>query len=100
MAESDDNLGRVINIGSGTEISVGDLVEKIAKIVGKPANVSLDEQRIRPEKSEVERLCADNRLAKDVLNWEPQYSLDEGLRLTIEWLSGQMDLYKSDLYNV
>ncbi len=100
MAECEDNLGQVINIGSGVEISIGDLVEKIAQIAGKLLKVKLDTKRIRPEKSEVDRLCADNRQAKEILGWQPEYSLDEGLRSTIHWFTQHVALYKSDIYNV
>lgn len=78
-------FGQVINIGSGTEVTIRNIVERIAQISGTSLRISKDEQRIRPEKSEVERLCADNKKAKTILNWSPSTSLEEGLATTYEW---------------
>ena len=100
IAESDKSIGQVINIGSGKEISIGDLADKIIKLTGKDAKVVSEEQRIRPEKSEVNRLCADNTKALNLTGWEPRYTLDEGLKETIQWVENNLHLYKAGIYNV
>lgn len=103
---SDASIGEVINIGSSYEISIGDTVKVIAELIGKEVVISLDEQRIRPEKSEVERLFSDNKKAKELLGWEPAYAgiegLKQGLYKTIDWFSNPANLvkYKSEIYNL
>lgn len=101
-AESSQTLGEVINLGSNYEISVGDLAMKIAGILNKTISIQTGSERIRPEKSEVERLWAANAKAKQLMNWEPAFSLDQGLRETIDWFRspGNMQFYKPDLYNI
>ncbi|MDI7258444.1 MAG: GDP-mannose 4,6-dehydratase [Thermodesulfobacteriota bacterium] len=100
IAESMAATGEVINVGSGKEISIGKLASKILQILGKPDNIVIDETRVRPENSEVERLICDYSKAKRLLNWEPKVPLDEGLKRTIEWITGHMNRYKVDRYNV
>jgi nucleoside-diphosphate-sugar epimerase len=100
VAESPKSIGKVINIGSGKEISIGDLADKIVSLIDRDVEIVSDETRIRPEKSEVNRLLADNSKAKELLQWEPKVSMDEGLRRTIEWISEHIDIYKVDIYNV
>jgi len=100
VAESKECIGETINIGSNFEISIGDLARKVLSIVGSSKEVSLDPQRVRPAKSEVERLWCDNAKAKRLIGWEPKTSLEEGLRKTIQWISANMNLYKVQLYNV
>jgi len=95
-----DTVGDVFNLGTGKEISIGELAEKIANLVGKDVEVVTDEERVRPEKSEVERLCADATKAREIAGWEPRYTLDEGLKITIEWIKDHLDVYKPDMYNV
>jgi NAD dependent epimerase/dehydratase len=98
--------GEVINIGSGFEITVGELARLIVEIYGREVTIETDEERMRPEKSEVERLCADNSKAARMLNWKPGYGGREGLRRgleqTIRWFSqnAAAKLYKPHLYNV
>jgi nucleoside-diphosphate-sugar epimerase len=101
VAESLKSIGKVINIGSNFEISIGDIAKKILSIMEKD-NMAIvtDERRIRPEKSEVERLWCDNTLAKKVLGWEPGTSFDTGLRKTIKWMSDNINLYKPERYNL
>ncbi|MEI6888033.1 MAG: NAD-dependent 4,6-dehydratase LegB [Bacteroidales bacterium] len=101
-AESDTAMGEVVNLGSNYEISIGDLVQKIAGIMGKTIDVGMTSERLRPEKSEVERLWADNRKAKSLLGWAPEYNLDQGLQETISWFKapGNMQFYKPDLYTI
>ncbi|MBA7503928.1 dTDP-glucose 4,6-dehydratase [subsurface metagenome] len=98
--ESERSTGEVINIGSGFEISINDLANKIISLIGKKVNIVSDPKRVRPPKSEVGRLMADNSKAKELLNWEPKVSLDEGLRKTIDWFSKFQNRYKPDIYNI
>jgi len=92
-AEAENGLGQAINLGTGSEIRIGELVELIIKKIGRPVRIDSDQQRLRPAQSEVLRLVSDNSLARATLNWQPQVSLDEGLDLTIEWIKKHLDLY-------
>lgn len=92
--------GRTINLGTGREISVGDLARLIAELAGRPVRVEADSARIRPGASEVERLLASNRLARDLLGWEPRVSLEEGLEQTIAWMRDNLDRYRPGVYVV
>jgi len=104
--EADLASGEVINLGSNYEISIEDTVYLIAKLMNTTVEIETDEQRLRPEKSEVERLWADNKKAAELLNWHPDFSnldgLSRGLEKTIEWFSDPPNLrnYKSDRYNI
>ena len=104
--ESDDAVGEVINIGSNYEISIGDTARLIAEVMDSEIEIETDEERIRPEKSEVNRLWADNSKAKKLLGWEPRYSgrngLKRGLQETVEWFTDPENLkrYKADIYNI
>jgi len=103
MAESKNSIGEVINIGLNSEISIGDLVKSIAKIVNVAdgeIGIEIEKERERPEKSEVERLWADNKKAKDLLAWSPKYTLEQGLKETVEWFKKNLRSYKSEVYNV
>jgi len=91
-ARCDAALGEVVNVGSNFEISVGDLATKIALIMGKKVVIESDEERIRPGKSEVERLWADNRKALSLTGWKPAYDLDRGLTETVTWYSDPENL--------
>jgi NAD dependent epimerase/dehydratase len=102
LAESDAAIGQVVNIGSNSEISIGDTFELIRKIMGADTRLALDEQRIRPKDSEVFRLWCDNTKIRELVGFEPQYSIENGLRKTIEWFSDPNNLarYKPHIYNV
>ncbi len=100
VAEAENVSGDEINLGNDNTIRIGDLVEKICEIIGKKPKVVLDAQRIRPGKSEVMKLWASNEKAKRMIGWEPRISLDEGLRITIEWISAHIDLYRPGQYTV
>jgi NAD dependent epimerase/dehydratase len=100
IADCEAAIGQVTNLGSMKEISVGDLLTKIGKVMGVNLTVASEDQRKRPDASEVERLCADNTKAARLFGWKPRHSLDEGLRLTASWLEKNLDRYKSDVYNV
>lgn len=104
-AEVDGAIGQTINVGSDQEISIGDLVHKIICLIKLDKNlpdieVVTSTQRFRPERSEVRRLWADNRKAKELLNWSPRTSLDEGLLKTINWISGHLERYRPEEYQV
>ena len=99
-AVSERTIGDVVNVGSGREISIGDLVHLIRKLVGRDVIVETDEQRVRPAGSEVGRLLADNRKAKEIMGWEPRVSLEEGLTHTIKWIEGHLDLFQVEHYAV
>ena len=100
VAEAEGVLGEEINLGNDNTIRIGDLAEKIFKIIGKTPKIVADPQRVRPGKSEVMKLWASNEKAKHMIGWEPRISLDEGLRDTIEWISAHIDLYRPDQYTV
>jgi NAD dependent epimerase/dehydratase len=99
-------VGEVINLGSGFEISIAETAQAIADVMGTTVEIALDEQRLRPEKSEVERLWASNEKALKLLNWSPQFAgLDgfkRGLATTIEWFKDPANLarYRADAYNL
>ena len=92
--------GGVFNLGTGSEIRIGDLAGRVALKVGHQVEIVVEPQRLRPGKSEVLRLISDNRLAGDKLGWEPQVSLDEGLDKTIAWMRLHMDLYRPGQYEL
>ena len=91
-------VGQTFNLGSSREISVGELAGMIAKMVGKPIKIESEDNRLRPQGSEVERLLADNILAKTVLGWQPKVSLEEGLVRTIAWIKDNLDFYRGNTY--
>jgi NAD dependent epimerase/dehydratase len=99
-AESSRAIGEVINLGTGREVSIGDLAAKILKMIGSDLPIVTEENRVRPEHSEVERLCADNTKARQLLDWQPRHSLEEGLEQTIEWLKGNRDRYRPGVYAI
>lgn len=99
-AESEKTVGQVTNVGTGVEISIGDLLQSIQKLLKINKPVETDEQRIRPEKSEVQRLLCDFTKAKEVMAWEPEYSLEQGLAETIEWMKKHIHDYRPDIYTI
>lgn len=99
-AESDRASGQTVNLGTGQEIAIGALAEKIAALMGKPIRVIEDDARLRPPASEVMRLCADNRRAAEVIDWRPEISLEAGLSRTIEWIRAHLDQYRPTEYAV
>lgn len=104
--ESEASIGEVINVGSGFEISIGDLAHLIAETMGVEIEIETDDVRLRPEKSEVERLLASNEKAADLLGWKPEYGsrdgLKRGLRATADWFAEEANLrrYKAEVYNL
>lgn len=99
-SEAPGAVGEVLNLGTGTEISMGDLALLIGKIMGKSFRITPDEQRIRPEKSEVERLLSNPSKMNALTGWKAAVSLEEGLKRTAEWMKDRRALYKSGIYNV
>jgi dTDP-glucose 4,6-dehydratase len=99
-ARAEQALGQTINLGSGREISIGDLARLIIQLTGNELAIESEEQRIRPEKSEVNRLLGDNSLARRLLGWTPKITLEEGLLRTIEWMRKNMESYCPDVYTI
>lgn len=102
IAKSDKLMGEEVNIATNNEISIGDLAELIIGLINPKASIITDNNRLRPEKSEVERLYGDNRKILELTQWKPGYSLKAGLEETIKWFSNQenLKLYKAGIYNV
>jgi NAD dependent epimerase/dehydratase len=102
IAKSQKTIGEEINIATQSEISIGDLAQTIINIINPHAKIICDKQRIRPEKSEVKRLCGSNEKLKKLTNWQQMYSLKDGLKETIDWFSNKENLkrYKAGIYNV
>jgi nucleoside-diphosphate-sugar epimerase len=102
IAESDKTTGEEINIATNSEISIGDLAQKIIGKINPKAGIATDDQRLRPEKSEVERLCGANQKILTLTNWVQRTTLDTGLDKTIEWFRETSNLvkYKADVYNI
>lgn len=102
LAESDRVGGEVVNIGSNYEISVGDTLEIIRDLMGSNVEFLVDEQRMRPSKSEVFRLWCDNSKIKELTGFEPEYDIRRGLGATVDWFSKPENLrnYKADIYNI
>ena len=98
--KSDKTIGEEINIATQREISIGDLANELIRQINPNAKIICDEQRVRPEKSEVNRLLGCNEKIKRLTNWTPQYTFEEGLAETIEFLRNNLDKYKVDIYNV
>ncbi len=94
----EDLEGQTINLGSGQDVSIGDLGHRIIDLVGRDVELVFDATRIRPQASEVQQLLADNSKAAELLGWQPQVELDEGLQLTIDWISNRLSLYSPDDY--
>jgi NAD dependent epimerase/dehydratase len=100
VADSDRALGNVINVGSGREISIGDLAELLVTVSGCEAKVVVDDSRVRPGGSEVERLLCDNTRAREWCGWQPQVSLEEGLRRTSDWVRDHLDRLEAKSYQI
>jgi NAD dependent epimerase/dehydratase len=101
VAESDKSIGEIINIGNGKGITIGELAKKILNLMDRPNTpIHVDEERVRPEKSEVMQLICDNSKAKRMIGWCPECSLDQGLKETIRWIRQNRHIYKSEKYNL
>jgi NAD dependent epimerase/dehydratase len=91
-------VGKTINLGSGREISVGELAQLIAHLVGRSITIESEQQRVRPDASEVERVVADSSLAWTLLQWKPEVDLEAGLVRTVEWIQQHLERYRPDVY--
>ena len=100
IAESDQTIGEEINIATQQEISIGELAEEIISQINPKARIICDEQRLRPKKSEVNRLLGSNEKIKRLTDWESRYTFKEGIKETIDWIEDNLDNYKIDVYNV
>ena len=102
LAESDQSIGQTVNIGSNFEISVGDTLNLIKELMNSDVKFVTDEQRIRPDKSEVFRLWCDNTQIETLTGFKPQVDIREGLQRTIDWFTtdGNLSQYKAGIYNV
>ncbi len=98
--ESDKTVGEEINIATQQEISIGQLAKELLQLINPKAKIVCDEKRLRPKKSEVNRLLGCNEKIIRLTNWKPQYSLEEGLKDTIAFLRENLDKYKTDIYNL
>lgn len=100
IAKSENAIGNEINIATQQEISIGELTQELINLINPKARIICDEQRMRPEKSEVDRLLGSNEKIRDLTNWESKYTLKDGLAETIEWFKNNLDKYKVDIYNI
>ena len=97
-AQTEGIEGEVFNLGSGVEVSIGDLAEIVIRLVGRPVKIESDPSRLRPEKSEVMRLISDNRKAREILGWQPKVGIQSGLKQTIAWIERHLELYRPGQY--
>lgn len=100
IAKSDKTIGEEINIATQKEISMGDTARTIINLINPNAKIICDENRLRPEKSEVNRLLGSNEKIKKLTNWTQKYSFVEGIKETIDWFKCNLDKYKTDIYNI
>jgi NAD dependent epimerase/dehydratase len=100
IAQSDAAIGKVLNVGSGADLSIGDMAEMIQQLMGTDLKIVEENQRKRRKGSEVERLLCDYAKAQELLKWQPEYSLEDGLKLTIDYIKQNIDNYKAGIYNV
>ncbi len=100
VAETEGVEGDTFNLGTGSEIRIGDLANEVIDLVGKPLRIETEAARFRPQKSEVQRLISNNSRARERLGWEPQVSLREGLKKTIAWVANHLDFYSPGQYQI
>ena len=100
IAESNQTIGEEVNIATQQEISIGELAQEIISQINPSAKIVCDEQRLRPEKSEVNRLLGSNEKLKRLTDWKQRYTFSEGIAETIAWMKEHMDAYKPDIYNI
>ncbi len=100
LARCNDTIGRIINLGTGKGVSIGDLARRIVAIVGGSLSIKHEARRLRPAQSEVMRLICDASLARELAGWKPAASLDQGLRRTVAWIRKHLSEYKADMYVV
>ncbi len=95
-----DVTGAEINLGTGDDIAIGELAERVIALVGRPVEIVTEAERLRPEKSEVLRLLSGNDRAQRLLGWRPVWPLDDGLRQTVAWIGDHLDFYRLGRYEV
>ncbi len=100
VAQTEGIEGETFNLGTGSDISIAELAQVIFSIIGKHPELEIEKARLRPEKSEVQRLLSDNQYAKERLGWRPEVSLHDGLARTIEWIADHLELYQSGIYQI
>jgi NAD dependent epimerase/dehydratase len=100
LAASDATIGQEINLGTGTEVSIGDLVHRINAVVGRELPIRKKDERVRPESSEVQRLHSNNSKARELTGWQPRVSLDEGIRLTAKFVEERLEMYDPSAYRI
>jgi NAD dependent epimerase/dehydratase len=100
LAEADAAVGQEVNLGTGSEVSIGDLVHRINAIIGRDLPIRKQEERVRPESSEVNRLLSNNSKARELAGWLPGVTLDEGLRLTAKWVEERLEMYDPSAYRI
>jgi NAD dependent epimerase/dehydratase len=100
IAEAPEAIGKTLNIGSGTETSIRELTEVVFDLIGTKSPIEIDDQRIRPEASEVDRLCANSLLLSQLTRWRPRAPLREGLTRTIEWIGQNLETYSVGSYAI
>ena len=97
-AQAEQVEGETFNLGTGQEVTIRELLERIVKIVGRDVRVRVDDQRLRPEHSEVLRLLSNNEKARQRLHWQPEVSLEDGLEQTVKWIRQHQSLYRPGVY--
>jgi dTDP-glucose 4,6-dehydratase len=100
VAQTPGIEGETFNLGTGVEVSIGDLAQMVIELVGRPVRLAFDPKRLRPERSEVQRLVSDNRLACKRLGWQPKVNLRQGLQETIDWMDAHLSHYRPTEYQV
>lgn len=100
ISKSAKTIGEEINIATQQEISIGELAEEIIAQINPKAKIICEEERLRPEKSEVNRLLGSNEKIKSMTDWAPEYTLKEGIHETIEWIRQNINFYKTEIYNI
>src|SRR5581483_509773 len=99
-AESSKAPGELVQLGTGRDVTVKEIAQMIFKITGKELPIISTDERIRPEKSEIDRLLSDNSKARTLLDWQPRHSFEDGLRATVDWMKQQLHRYDADRYVV
>ena len=97
-AQAPAAVGRTFQLGTGVDVSIGDLVDMVGEVLGRELVVETEEARVRPAKSEVQRLISDPALARELTGWEPTVDLREGLARTIEWIERHSSRFRTDQY--
>jgi NAD dependent epimerase/dehydratase len=100
FAQCEKTVGEVVNLGSNREVSISELIDVVSTCLNRKIRVTEEKKRVRPEKSEVERLFSDSRKAKALFGWNPKIDIEEGIRKAISWMEKNIDKYKEEIYNI